>query len=202
MAESLTVTAAKDTYMRQSAATTNYGNSYLEVYSTVGAVRRSILEFSLAGIAAGSTIVSAVMSIYKYDQSSTSPVGRTYWAYKLTRTDWVEAQATWNIYKTSNNWSSAGGDFVTSNPSGGSAAVPANNNWQAFTITDIVIDAFLAGASCEVIVVDSDEAAGAGIYSDYRSRETGGSEPKLVITYNLPVVAGGKTKQYISAGIL
>lgn len=65
--------------------------------------------------------------------------------YKLTNDAWVELEATWDIYSTGNNWTSGGGDYVTSNPAGDtqelSAGDPATPEWVSFDVTDIVKDA-------------------------------------------------------------
>jgi len=68
---------------------------------------RSILEFSLADLPSGTTIDTASLSLYYYDKYS-EPSGDVADAMLLRRTNWVETEATWNIYKTGSNWGTAG----------------------------------------------------------------------------------------------
>jgi hypothetical protein len=101
-------TAGIDTKIMSNAATTNYGTATtLEVVDaddTYDAWKySSLLKFDLSTIAAGSTVTSA--SLYLRQQQGTHAF--TIQCYRTLR-DWVEAQATWNIYKTSNNWGTAG----------------------------------------------------------------------------------------------
>lgn len=183
--------SAKDTHIRSSLATTNYGSDTgLTIFDRSSDKIRAILEFSLSGLYVGATINSASLQLYYYGYYNNDPVGKTVWAYKLTRTDWVEAEATWNIYKTDSNWTAAGGDYVTSAPSGGSVAVPASYGWTAFDVLAIVQDAYAAAVSAEFLAKFADEtisdALSAAVYW-YSKEYTGDTSlrPKLVIDYTV-----------------
>jgi hypothetical protein len=181
--------SAKDNFLYVVTPTTNEGSSPdLEAYDRLSYTKRSILEFSLASLLALGyiSIVSATLSLKYYQYSGSDPVSKTLLACKLTRTDWVEAQATWNIYKTGSNWTTAGGDFVTTSPAAASATVPGSYGWIDFNVLAIVQDAYDAAAAAEFLVKFQTEDLASG-YSDifHRSKEyaTSADRPKLVIEY-------------------
>lgn len=194
MATLIVQPSAKDNHMRQFVPTANYGTSvalYVRSHDLPDNNDRSILEFDISGLPADITLISATLSLYAW--SFASVVGRTYWAYKLTRIDWVEAQATWNIYKTGNNWTVGGGDYVTSEPSGGSAIVPAAAAWMNWDVLAIVQDAYDEAVAAEFLVRDETENQdGTNRYTLFWSKEylTDTSlRPKLTIVYSIPTVA-------------
>ncbi len=90
---------------------------------------------------------------------------------------------------TANLWQTAGGDFVTTNPSGGSAVVPAAFGWMSWNVLAIVEDALAAGATTvEMLLKDGTETTSTAYGLDCRSREYGNAtfRPKLVLTYGTP----------------
>ena len=88
---------------------TNYGGVvYLEMENRTaeGKAYNTIMHWSLS---AGIEEISVVkVFIYNYNVQF-GP--KTVEVHLLTRTDWVEDEATWNIYKTGSNWTTPGGDF-------------------------------------------------------------------------------------------
>jgi len=177
-----------DTYLNQLLVNTNYGSeaelrvrSYY-VDSNYGN-QRSILKFDFSALPAGAVISAAVLSLYKWLGS----VGRTYWAYELTQTGWVELEATWNIYKALTNWAAAGGDYTTTD--GASQTAPASNNWMDFNVLALV--QHFQSAHAEVahfLVKDGTEnsVGGEDIYIRSSNYTTDLSlRPKLVVTYTV-----------------
>jgi len=67
--------------------------------------------FSFTTPAVDGTITSSSVWLYKIGKR-TNAGSNTAELHTLTRTDWVETQLTWNIYKTGSNWTSAGGDYT------------------------------------------------------------------------------------------
>ena len=180
--------STKDTVFSATAPDTNYGTlDYLQIgHWSTSVIIRAILNFDASAIPAGSTINSATMSLDYWEYNYGNPSGQTAWAYKITRNDWVELEATWNSYKTGFAWTTAGGDYVTSNPAGGSVAYPASYGWVGFDITAIVQDAVNnVSGSVNVLIKFADET----ITQDavHRSKEyaTASLRPKLVISYTL-----------------
>ena len=75
---------------------------------------------------------------YLFDNAARDPSGVEISVCKLTRTNWVDTEATWNQYKSGSGWSSAGGDYVTTSPTKGVANCPSIPNWMNVDITAIV----------------------------------------------------------------
>ena len=192
--------SAKDNYLTQTAPDTNRGNlTSFRVYDKLDSVLRSILEFDISDLPAGAEITSASLSLYYDSYVTTNPSGKTVWVYKLTRIDWVEgigatdgSESCWNNYKAGNNWTTPGGDYVTSDPSGGSTTFPASAGaWMTWNVLAIVQDAYdnLNPAEFLVRFATEDLATGYTI-AVFLSKEytTDPSlQPKLVIDYTAPV---------------
>jgi len=184
--------SAKDTTLKQGSPTTNYGDHWsLLISDFTDGTQRGILESDISEIPEGAILDSATLQLYYFgDVGWLDPSGKTVWAYKLSRTDWVELQATWNIFKTDNNWGAAGGDYVTSSPSGGSTTVPAAPAWMSWNVLAIVQDAYDASASAEFLVKFATENVGAeavasGVYFFSNDYTTDPSLcPVLVVTYH------------------
>ncbi|GAI16506.1 unnamed protein product, partial [marine sediment metagenome] len=166
----------------------------------------------------GATLNSASLELYYFLYDISNPSGKTVWAYKLTRTDWVEgvtevtstSGATWNDYKiigeTHYTWTAPGGDYVTSSPAGGSTTFPADYGWMTWNVLAIVQDAYDGSIAAEFLVKFATE----GLASDYtkaywRSKEYS-PQPKLVIDYTLLVELENKSAnmaaKMVAAGLL
>ena len=184
--------SAKDSTLQQIAPTINYGSAAAIYVADRDGSRnaRAVIEFDISGLPVDMAITSATLSLYYYDYHAAdgygNPSGKTVWAYKLTRTDWVEAQVTWNIYKTANNWTTAGGDYVTVTPSGGSTTFPAAAGaWMNWNVKAIVQNAYSNGNPAEFLVRFATESRAGGSFSYFYSKEhaTAGTRPKLTIDY-------------------
>ncbi len=107
---SATLYANKDVYIYASAPTTNYdANDDLlrigESNSASSAGNRTLVSFDISSIPVGSVINSGSLGLYLNGYYSSN--ARTLSVYRLKR-NWVENQATWNKYDSSNNWETAG----------------------------------------------------------------------------------------------
>jgi hypothetical protein len=180
--------SSKDAYLYAFLPANNYGSTtYLEVWAYYDGTRatRSVLEFGLSGLE-GANVSSATLSLYYYSYAGTNPVGRTYWAYKLSRTNWVQSEVTWNSYKSGSSWATAGGDYVTSSPSGGSITMPSAYGWVNWNVTEIVQNACDASISAEFLIKDATESVEDTYLSYFYSNNyaTNTSHcPKLTIEY-------------------
>ena len=186
--------SAKDNYLYQDSATSNYGTQDLILVGWGGAAAEihSLVEFPITwgtDIPVGATITSAALYLYYYNKVN-DPVGRTYKAQRLVRLDWHETQSTWTIYKTGSNWTTAGagddGDDYTSDDEA-SAVVPAGYGWMEWDILNQVTWAQTNDKNVAFRVVD--QAYTAAQYSYFYSREYAGDPslcPKLVIQYTIP----------------
>jgi len=103
--------AGNDTFLISNPATTNSGSGINLVCGDASntassAVRSLIAPPSLPP--AGVVITSVALDLWEYQTSATGAV--TSWAVELRRVlrSWVEAETTWNIFSTGNNWGTAG----------------------------------------------------------------------------------------------
>ena len=180
--------SAKDTFMHSEYPTNNYGaETYFQVRSFTTSNLRAILEFAIAwgtDIPAEAALNAATLGLYAYSHSDGE--GRTYWAYRLTRTDWIELQATWNIYKTDFNWTTAGGDYTATD--GASVAVPAIPNWTNWSVLAQAQYAQTNNINVEFLIKDGTEGADpikdTNFYSNNYADDTT-LRPKLVIEYTM-----------------
>jgi pimeloyl-ACP methyl ester carboxylesterase len=186
-------TAGVDTVLRSFQPTTNLGtNSNLGAgeSNAIVDIWRSAIKFNLSGIAAGSTIISATLSLYCHAEFSSN--ARTLRVYRLKRA-WVETQATWNIYSTGNSWSTAGGfhsDDCEQTDIGSRAfsATETTGAFKDFTLTAASVQAMISGGSWtnNGFLVKADTETD-DMYQFYSSdHSTAGNRPKLVIVYTEP----------------
>ena len=183
-------TGVKDTFIDRSATTTNYGSALLFWCGYDGGVEhilRSLLEFAVdwgTDIPTGSTINSAVLSLLAQQYYGSSD---TYTVSRLRRMDWVEGEATWNIYKTGSNWGTAGcgstsTDYYTADAVG---IAFSTTGWKNWTITNQVKSA--QSSSINVAMrISGTKTSGTTNYKWYAlstNHSTSDSRPKLVIDY-------------------
>jgi hypothetical protein len=103
-----------DTQVNSFAPTTNYGTGTdFRVGNETNVDNptfRGLLKFDFSKgtnpPTRGATVSSATLYLTQTGEDSVN--NRTLRVYRLKRA-WVEAQATWNVYSTGNNWSTAGG---------------------------------------------------------------------------------------------
>ena len=106
-----TTSGVEDTRIYSASATTNYGTATtLNMYHSISNYARLLIRFLNANdsIPTNADIVACTLRVY-VSGFSTFPSGNsaTVFAYKVCK-DWVENQATYNIYSTGNNWTTAG----------------------------------------------------------------------------------------------
>lgn len=189
-----------DTYIYEADKTSNYGtdqNFYIGPLTNNRARCPIKFDFS-AVVPTGATITLATLSVY----ASSSPSGRTITAYRLLRTDWVETQATWNIYKTGNNWTTAGAlsdgnDFTSTNSATASSLGSAG--WLNFTVTAQVQTALdsVSGVAHFLLADIGASASGKDQTCDSREYVANTSlRPKLYIEYTEPASGPANLKSY------
>jgi len=155
---------------------------------------RSIIQFDFSSLPTGAIISAATLNLYFYNKGSATLIGRTYWAYELTTTDWVELETTWNIAHTGGNWDAPGGDYTTTN----GASLPGTDTygWWGWNVLTLVqhfqsshseIANFLLRDGAE----DDAKAPAPDFYSNNYSDDITLC-PKLIITYTVPIT-GVKT---------
>jgi len=186
--------SAKDAFFWETQPTVNFGsNVNLWIYCVASGNARGILNFDVSDLPAGATISSAKLNLNYYSRAYADPVGLSVDVFKVTRDNWTEAGSTWNKYDGSNDWTAAGGDYVTSNPAGANVNMPADYGWIEWEIKDIVEDAIAnVSSSVNVIVKFTTEGTGgkdAFLASNNYTHDTD-LRPKLVIEYTAEEGAG------------
>ena len=174
-----------DTFISEASPNNNYGTGIdLDLQSYGSSTDRDLVRFNMTGtIPTNATITSATLSLYYYQYYGNDPVGRTFWAYRITQTGWTETGASWYNYKTSTAWTSQGGDYDTTN--GSSSTVPAFYSWMNWTVTSQVQYA-VAHASdvAHFLIRDGTEGALSQYMTVFRSKESSSSnKPKLYVEW-------------------
>lgn len=178
-------TAGVDTSITSGAPTTNNGTATTlnlgDRNDQVNA-RRVLIKFDLSTLPSDATITSAVLSLFCITDFSSN--ARTYRVYRLKRA-WVESQATWNIYSTGNNWSTAGGFHVddceqTDIGSRAFSATETLNQFKDFALTPTTKADLDLGNGW---LIKADTETDDGYNFDSSDGATAGQRPKLVIEY-------------------
>jgi hypothetical protein len=185
-------TAGKDAYIWEYNPTTNYANAVDVVVCTHSSDIReaTVIEFDASALV-GATIGSAVLSLYHYDDFLGNG-SQVVACAEMLRTDWVEAEATWNVYKTGSNWGTAGcmgaADREVTSPAKVTATLPAFDvaAWVDWTITAIVAHCVASHGGIVRLTLYANAPDTNGGYrafysSDYTADTT--QRPKLVINY-------------------
>lgn len=194
MATTVVIPVANDTFMGESAPTSNFstGGSIQIGETNAGAnVCRSILNF--AGLTAGSVpsnaiVTGATVSIYAITDLSSN--ARTLSVYRLLRNP-VYAEVTWNIYATGGTWNAAGG-FGTSDceqTSIGTLALTATetlNQYKNIPLTNAGVQGIVGGAHAFNHLLLRVNTELDDRYNYDALEATGTNYPILTVTYELP----------------
>jgi hypothetical protein len=156
----------------------NFGTYHLMlIFSQAGHLERSLVKFDLSSIPPASTINVAYLMLYVNDYDG-APASRTYVANRITK-DWIETQATWNIYKTGSNWAALGGDYTSDGAASTPGAYPGT--WVTWTVTDIV-KAWIQGGQPNYGFLIKDAAEGTGdTWIAFSTREATENEQRPVL---------------------
>jgi hypothetical protein len=195
--------AGIDTMINSPNPTTNYGTS---TETSVGdgntaasGAHRGIIKFDVSSIDSADIVSAATLSLYEHTAEDQHSVGT--WSVKLQklRRDWVEGEVTWNIWKTGNNWSTAGAGNTSSDIySATTATVTLDGtvanafiDWSDAQLTSDVQD-FVSGALSNYgwrIQAPDIEDAGANRTRNAFSlsdHSTSSQRPKLVVVHASP----------------
>jgi hypothetical protein len=180
-----------DTYVYLNASTTHYGTAASLDVGCGGSkdyeLWRAIIYFNLSGFTYGSASITAAQ--LNMVVTSVGASGSAFKCHRLTRSDWVETQATHTIYKTSNNWSSAGGDYTWTDVVSWTA--PAATGTCSITgMSNLVKDAIDNRSSALHLLLKSAEE-GSVVHNDLiilanHAHNAEANRPTLVITYDAP----------------
>ncbi len=191
----VTLNASEAVFIDENSATTNFEGTapQLDVgESNIGSEkRRSLIQFDLSSIPGGSTITGATFKIY-LSSASLASNNRTMSAYRLLR-NWVENQATWNVYSTGNSWGTAGASNTSTDRESsalGTIAMATSDSagYKTSTFNTTLVQGWLDGTLTNnglilVIATESNDM--------YRfDGEADSNPPQLVIDY-IPPASGG-----------
>lgn len=182
-----TIYTSKDAGLLSAHPTTNYGSNAAIAVGNVGSVDtdRSLLGFTVSTLA-NLTINSVYLKVYiESITSSPSPSSCIFSLNALTRHDWVEAQATWNIYKTASNWTTAGGDY-TDTPDPVTFYGPSATGWMTIDITDLCKGAVTDGTTLDLLWKCDSEIVNA--YFNFYAKESSGYDPYILVDYTCPTI--------------
>jgi hypothetical protein len=182
-----------DTYIAHYDQTFNFDNyDIIMVGNSGGHSTRALIKFDLTGIPSDATITSATLTLtIKTDNSSNA---RDYKIYRSLRA-WNEGTATWNIWDTGNNWTTAGAggsgtdvDYSTVWSTANMGASDPVNTTKDFVfngtgITELqkMVDGTYSNNGW-VIKADTENSDRYSFYSS--SATTSSYRPKLVVVYN------------------
>jgi hypothetical protein len=177
---------SKDARILATEATTNFGDSlYLTTNGMSGAAERTLLEFDLSSIPAGTTIDAAAFNMYLYFWNGKNDTVKT---YKVT-SDWTEGDGamsgvTWN-YRNKNgpvSWTAAGGDYDTATV--GTFNIKSTG-WYSMDLTTLV-QGWLDGSAPNHGIILAPPLSAGNHLNYYHSRENtyfANLRPKLTVTY-------------------
>ncbi len=186
----LTTIPSKDAALRESAPTTAWGGYvYNACMNRDGRAERPIYSFDISSISGGSIIGGATLTLVRY-LSSNDVQGLILQFCKMTQPTWVEAEATWNIYKSGTNWDSSGGDYVTTNPTAVEYTFTADSvGTIEVDITTLVQDALDNSIDLHILRKFKTEGIASPDHSTWYDQSKENAQvpfrPKLVVTYNI-----------------
>lgn len=161
---------SKDATISSNNADTNYGSeTYLALNAAVSATWYTLIEFDISSLGTNQLISVATLNLNRYPSGDD-----TVTIYRLLRTDWVEAEVTWNSYKSGSVWSTAGGDYDTLISKSFTPAVGDNS----VDVLELVRDAHARGLNVELLLTSSVKE-----YRYFYSSESESNKPSLDITY-------------------
>lgn len=182
--------ASKDTYIHENTPTSNYGTEYhMWLQDRVSYTRRGLISFATTTIPVGDAINSAYLQLYIDGYGETDPAGKNIRAYILTRPQWHETQANWNIWKTGDNWTIAGGDYDSTPYAVATVPAAPSGQWMYWDMTYILRQVRLAypGEDLHLLLRFEDE----GLASDhsrisFRTKDypIPGSRPNLHVEHS------------------
>jgi hypothetical protein len=195
-----------DAQLRQLEATTNFGSEITIAVAKFGAGDHThgVIKFSgLTSIVAPVTVSAATLRLWLEDTGG-DITPRAHDIRRLLR-NWVEAEATWNICSTGNNWGTAGGINDTSD------RVSAASGTGSFATTGAYISITGAGLITDVQDIINGSVSNFGWHLDRQgggedgefriftsSEGADGQRPVLDVTYE----AAGAVPQFFRKRIL
>jgi len=186
---SLTLDPIRDTHCIDSAPNVNYGSNvtwFIYVSTGRGVDRaRGLVSYDLSSLPPDVHITSASIELHA-ENATTHDI-----EFYVSDQDWVESEATWNIYSTGNSWAGGTGDpeatptFVYTPTSG--AGVKTINN--AALVDFVEYGLGRSNKVLNIVGISAHEDGSATTSLGIRSKEHGTDPPaKLTINYEFTTV--------------
>ena len=181
-----------DTYIINYYSTTNYGTSAGVMCANNGSnwISKGLFHFNLSDIPNNAVFSQGDLSLHLYICDGTATA--TMYMYRLLRTDWVENQATWEIYKTGSNWTTAGagssGNDYSPDNSCSSSVSRTTNEWKAWEMSDLVQDCFdNYNKNIHLLLAKTNVSSGSWLFYSKEYTDDTSLRPKLTVTYTYTV---------------
>lgn len=184
-------TSADSEIAKRSADANRGTDTTMGVRATSG-ILRAPLQFDLSALPTGARVIRARLSLYMSNPpgSGANPSGRTH-ELRCLSSSWTEGGVTWNSRDGSNNWTAAGGDYLSTGCDGSSgfptAVTGTSVGWVTWTVTNDV-RAWTAGGVSNYgwVIRDASEGSGTKTLTDYYTRDytvDSSLQPKLEVEY-------------------
>lgn len=178
-----------DTQLDQATATTNYGSDTflkIEKWGGGGHIHALVGFPDLSSIPSGATITSATLTLTRIDGSADGQT-HTLTVTRLLR-NWVEAQATWNVWATASNWTTGGAaDDGSDHENDLSATISVTDSAGACTSGDLsaIVQGWLDSDFANYgFRLERTDGADDTEWREFASSEgTDGSRPYLTVDY-------------------
>ncbi len=121
--------------------TVNFGGDFLSVYTAVGNVQRSLIQFDLSSItlATNETVQSATLTLIASTDFGFNDTQQPMEIYRVL-SPWTETGVTWSNRDATDAWINGGGDFIGTNglPYAVSTLSPTNGQPVTWDVTALV----------------------------------------------------------------
>ncbi len=192
--------ATPDNALDQQNTTTNDGTgACLAIEALNGFKFHTALTFDISDISSVATVTTATLTL-TWTGGATAGVGvctgtglaGSGSAYRIRHNDWSESQSTWTVYKTSNNWTTAGGtdstnDIDTANP--GTFTSTTSGTFDVTGLATLAQDA-INNRSGKLYLLLKYDTEGGGAFANVgvasQDASTVSTRPKLSVTFTLP----------------
>jgi len=186
--------SGKDTYVRQGAATTNYGTATgFAVAQSAGADYNGLLEIDVSSIPTEAECQSAILRLVLDFTAGAIAATMTIYPILSANGDWTELGATWNTKDGANNWAGGNTGCGTSGTDHSATSI-GSFTVQAADAAGAVYNITITASEVQKWFGSSNQNYGIVFKSNstntkaFRSSDnaTAGDRPKLTVAYRLP----------------
>jgi len=191
----------KDTYLEENAPDTAHGTDVYDIIEKQDTSPKgkgycyilALVDFSdLTDLTDEDQVTSAYATLEENAGLNPNHLACTW--YRCMRYDWVEAEATWNIYKTGSSWttpgaSGTGTDFDDTILSDTIYPYSPSTMTFVWTITNMIKDAITLRSKVWNAVMRCTGTVAEEDWAEFDCREATGSRPFITINYTVAGVA-------------